>query len=253
MKFIYIIVIINLFSCQAQLDNYKQFHNQKIELRDSLFVLHTVKIWGEKNWHTWNDYSKLYSISKNDVEYFIGGTFYSPDKKKMIVWVGEKLYNAKSLEMTRGVEGLNKICPNGGDTIYNLSALIGIREDINQSWKLYPFDQQNAVCFDTKEEAINVLNQYYFTQMKTHQMYKMMQNGRKKGHKILQAYGFNIQDKEFWDKCWLFQKDTVGSYGLYPFQLKGYDYYGERCTQKCGEEFILPYIEYPKHILELYK
>ena len=252
MKFIYFILLINLYGCQVQLDSYNQFRNQKIEFRDSLFVIHTVKMWGERNWHTWNNYSKMYSISISEIEYFIGGSFYSPDKKKMMVWVGEKLPNAKSIEMTRVPYELNKICPNGNDTIYNLSAIIGIRDSIDQTWKLYPFDQQNAVCFDTKEETIKILSQYYFTEMKTHKMYRIMQNGRKKGHKVLQTYGYNLQDKDFWDKCWLFKKDFIGSYGLYPFQIIGYEYNRNFCDQNSAEPFNPPMIVYPDSILKLY-
>ena len=83
-------------------------------------------------------------------------------------------------------------------------------------------------------------------------MYKMMQSGERKGHKELQAFGYNLQENDFWDKCWIFQKDTVGSYGLYPFQIKGYNYIGDKCTQKCAEPYNPPKLIYPKEILKLY-
>jgi hypothetical protein len=220
------LLFISLQSCgqmNNKMETYDHLRSQQIELRDSLFILHTVKEWGKQNWYTFEDYSQMYKMTNEQVEYFIGGTFYSPDKKKILVWIGEKLPNAKSLKQTRIKPELDKICPTAGDTVYNLSALIGFRDSVNQTWKLYPFNQQQAICCKNKEQAINILGQYYFEKMKSHQMYRMMQSGKNKGFRELQAFGNNLQDKDFWDKCWLFQKDTVGSYGLYPFQICGYD------------------------------
>ncbi|MFA6925272.1 MAG: hypothetical protein WC223_13585 [Bacteroidales bacterium] len=237
----------------AKMETYNQFRTQKLEARDSLFILYTVKDWGKKMWYSWAVRTDIYKMTFDDVKYFFAGTFYSPDKKKILVWIGEKKPNVESIEMINSKRELNRICPTGGDTIYSLTALIGFRDSINQVWKLYPFNQQQATCYDKEEEVINVLGQYYFGQMKTHQMYRMMQSGKRKGHKESQAYGYNLQDKDFWDKCWLFQKDTVGSYGLYPFQIKGYDYIGDKCTQKCAEPYNPPQINYPEEILKLYR
>ena len=293
MRLLLCLLLISLQSCGqtgnsvAKMETYDQFRTQKIELRDSLFVLYTVREWSKHNWYTFEDFSKMYKMTNEQVQYFLGGTFYSPDKKKILVWIGDKEPNAASLEMTRFKPDLNRICPTGGDTIYSMTALIGFRDSTNQTWKLYPFNQQQATCYDTKEEVINVLGQYYFGQMKKHQMYRMMQSGKKKGHKELQAYGYNLQDKGFWNKCWLWQKDTVGSYGLYPFQIKGYDCDKEnyqiisdtypdqkkdetngeyvarhgRIVRKplreklkdCAEPYKPPVVDYPEEILKLYK
>jgi hypothetical protein len=258
-QLLFCLLLISLQGCGqtgnsiAKMKTYDEYRTQRIEPRDSLFILHTVREWGKEMWSTWAVRTDMYKMTSNDVEYFLGGGFYSPDKKKILVWVGEKMPNATSREMTRSEPKLNRICPTGGDTIYSLSALIGIRDNANQIWKLYPFNQQQVTCSDTKSKAINILGQYYFEKMKTHEMYRMMQEGKRKGHKELQAYGYNLQDKDFWDKCWLFQKDTVGSNGLYPFQLKGYNYKGEKCDAKCAEPYNPPVINYPEEILKLFK
>jgi hypothetical protein len=248
--------IVTILSCgqsSNKLETYDQFRTQQIEKRDSLFILHTVKEWSKNNWYTFEDYSQMYKMTNQEVDYFFGGIFYSPDKKKLIVWLGQRKPNASTIEKYNEKAEGNKLCPNGKDIVYSMTALIGNRDNINQAWKLYPFNQQQATCYDKKDEVINVLGQYYFDQMKKHKMYRMVQSGKMKGHKDLEPYGYNLQDKEFWDKCWLFQKDTVGSYGLYPFQIKGYDYKGDVCTQKCAEPYNPPQIIYPKKILELYK
>ena len=260
-----------------------KYRNQKFEKRDSLFVLHTVKEWGRQNWWTWAVREDLDFITQDEIDYIFGGVFYSPDKTKMLVWVGEKKPNAKSREKTREREELNRICPTAGDTIYSMTAVIGVRENVNIIWKLYPFNQQQATCFDSKEKAINVLGQYYFSQMAEHKMYRMQQNG----YRELEAYGYNLQDKDFWEKCWLWQKDNFGAYGLYPFQIKNYrcnkenynrivETYPDRKPnetngeylarngrivkkpfrnhlKECAEPFELPEIDYPDEILSLYK
>lgn len=237
----------------TKMEIYDQYRTQQIETRDSLFVLHTVKEWGRLNWWTWGVREDLYHITQNEIEYIFGGTFYNSDKTKILVWVGTKEPNAESIKEKQKPLDLNRICPTGGDTIYSMTALIGFRENLNTIWKLYPFNQKQAVCFDRKEEVINVLGQYYFGQMAEHKMYRMQQNGKRKGHKELEAYGYNLQDKYFWEKCWLWKKDNVGSHGLYPFQIKGYNYKGDKCDTTCAEPYELPKINYPKEILDLYK
>lgn len=255
-NFLTCLICICLLGCvetnKSDIETFDQYRAQVIEPRDSLYVLYTVKEWGKANWWTWEDYSRMYNITNDVVEYYIGGTFYSPDRKKIMVWVGDKLPNATTIENYNPKPELNKVCPVGPDTIHSMSAIIGYRDSINQPWKLYPFNQQSAVCGSTKEGVISILGEYYFKRMKNHQMYKMIQSGPRKGHKEPQAYGYNLQDDGFWDKCWLFKKDTVGSYGLYPFQIKGYNYKGEACTQQCAEPFNPPHINYPEEILIMY-
>jgi len=242
---------------KVEINTYDQYRTQQIEERDSVFILYTVKEWGKYNWWIYPDYSKYYKMSNSDVEYFIGGTFYSPDRKKIMVWIGKKLPNAETIESYNPKPEINRICPEGTDTIYSMCAVIGIRENVNDIWQLYPFDRKQAVCGDCKEWVISTLGKYYFEQMKNHQMSRMVQSGENKGRLELTAYGYNLQDTDFWSKCWLFEKDTVGSYGLYPFQIKGYDrrpYYKEdgRCTQCCADPFDPPSIEYPQEILRLF-
>jgi hypothetical protein len=260
MRLLWLIFLVsNLQNCN-QTDNtigtFDEFRMQPMESRDSLFVLHTVREWGKQMWWTWAVRKDMYRITPEDVSYFLAGTFYSPDRKKMIVWVGEKMPNAATIEKYSPDDPrLNRICPTGGDTVYRLSALIGIRDTKDGIWNLYPFDQQQATCFNSKEGAINVLGRYYFEKMDRHQMYRMQQAGQKKGQLELEPYGYNLQNPNFWDSCWLFKKDTVGSFGLYPFQINHYrynEYDIPPCSQKCAVPFKVPLIDYPSSLLKLY-
>lgn len=286
-----LLLLLGLQSCgqtSSKMETYDQFRKQQIDLRDSMFILHTIKEWSKKNWYSFQDYSQMYEMTNEQIEYFLGGVFYSPDKKKILVWIGQKKPNAATKEIyDKDNSEVNKLCPNGKEFVYSMTALIGIRDSLNQIWSIYPFNQQQATCYDSKDKVINVLGQYYFEKMQTHQMYRIIQYGKKKGHKELQAYGYNLQDTYFWDNCWLWQKDTVGSYGLYPFQIKGYDCdngnyqiisntypdqkkeetNGEyiarhgRIIRKplrenlkdCAEPYKPPVVDYPEKILKLYQ
>lgn len=236
-----------------KMDAYKLIPVQKISLADSLFVIHTIKEWSNLNWWTFEDYSLMYKMENKDIEYFIGRVFYDPKKLKMVIWYGEKMYNAPTISAYTDDAKKNRICPVGEDTICTMSALIGFRDSIHQIWNLYPFDNQSVSCYD-KEISIKVLEQYYYDKMKGHPMWHVVQEGSKKGELELKAYGYTVQDKDFWEKCWLWEKDTVGSNGLYPFQVK--QYYtlrkGDKCD-KCAKLYDIPKINYPEEILELFR
>lgn len=234
-------------------EKYNEYLKQEMTYRDSLYILFTVKEWGKVIWDSWGVRTDIYNMSYEDVEYYVGGTFYSPDSTKIIVWIGTKEPNSATLEKYSADEESNKMCPNGNDTVYSLSAVIGTRSTIHDVWEIYPFDKQQAVCCSSKEESINILGRYYFKEMKSIKMYRIMQTGERMGHKELEAYGYNLQDKDFWKNCWLFEIDTVGSHNLYPFQINGYYYYGEKCSKDCAVPYNPPKIIYPKEILDLFK
>ena len=77
-----ILIIRNITHYNSNINSYHQYNTQKIETKDSLLVLYTVKEWGIKEYWTWALRSDMYYITPKDVSYFIAGTFYSPDKRK---------------------------------------------------------------------------------------------------------------------------------------------------------------------------
>lgn len=247
------ILLFGLIGCgllpqELELGTYDGYRNQqRIDRRDSLYVLHTVQEWAIQDWWTWALRPDMYKITPDQVSYFISGSFYSPDRTRALFWVGGKKPNAESVNIVG-----RRICPTAGDTIYHMSALIGIRDHVDQPWWLYPYTQQQVACSPDVETMLYIMGQFYFEEMKTKEMYRIAQSGERKGHKVLTAYGYNLQDEGFWEKCWLFERDTVGSYGLYPFQIKGYDYHGDPCTKNSAEPFELPVINYPQEIRDLY-
>jgi len=230
-----------------------QIHKQRIDYADSLLVIKTLKEWSNLNWWTFQDCSLEYKMTNESVEYFVERVFYDSEKKKMMVWYGEKTPNAKTIESYSDDERMNRMCPTGGDTVYFMSALIGFRESAHQIWNLYPFENQSVACSPNRETAVNIMEQYYFAKMKDHPMWRIIQEGNKKGESELKAYDYNIQDEDFWSKCWLWEKDTIGAKGLYPFQVERYtNTKGQKCNY-CAKPFDVPKIKYPEEILKLYK
>lgn len=249
---------------RSDINTYNEFRTQQLEHRDSALVIYTIKQWHDSNWYVYEDVSLMYRSSNDNISYFIGGAFYSPDKLKMIVWVGEKEPNAATIEKyNKEKPQANRICPQGGDTVYHMTALIGFRKDTTDTWNLYPLNNILASCYDTREEVINVMGQYYFREMKHHSMYVVNYDEYYGGAIIkgkeyneylqeydkfyLKEYGYNLQEKDFWDKNLLWQKGA-NIPGLYNFQTKG-----NVTPDKKNVERIRPNIVYPEEILKLYR
>jgi len=225
----------------------------RTEYRDSLYIVHTLQWWGRSGWYKFNDYSKMYDITNQQVKYFVSATFYNAQRTKLVTWTGEKFPNARTLIPYSKDDADNRICPNGADTMYSMIALIGFRVSPDSMWSLYPFDLQTVGCSSTQEGAEQIFSRYYFNNMKEHSQFRIQQEGERRGFKEGQPIGYNIQDGEFWDKCWLWEKDTIGSNSLYVFQIYGYHDMGKRANKESATPFEPPHIDYPMTITRLYR
>jgi len=168
----------------------------------------------------------------------------------MIAWVGVKVSNGRTRVKYREKDEWNMLCPTCGDTMYTMNALIGYRENTDSLWHLSPLDMQMVGCAPSLDWALNIMGQYYFEKMAKHSMYGVVQSGTEKGELKLNEFGYNLQDPPFWDKCWIWQKDTVGSDGLYWFEVKQYK--GYKRFFKSAIPWNMPDVSYPKEILDLY-
>jgi hypothetical protein len=177
---------------------------------------------------------KLYGIS---VEIMPCRVFYNADKTKMMCWL---LYKKTDDTGCRR----KKIS-------YNVTPLIGYRASVDTVWKLYPFANRSTSCFDSLSEAIAPLEKYYFEQMKHHQMVRVIQSGPAKGYLDSKEYGYNLQEPDFWEKSWLWEKDTVASNGLYPFEIKRFGTNVDTCI-KCAIPYDPPMVKLPDSILKMY-
>jgi len=88
LSFISALILLFLQGCEhaSTIETYNRFRNQRIDYRDSIFVLYTVSNWHRLNWDIYSDYSKMYKMNNDEISYFLGGVFYSHDKLKMLVW-----------------------------------------------------------------------------------------------------------------------------------------------------------------------
>jgi len=192
----------------------------------------------------------MYEVNMEDVQFFVPNVFYSPNRRRMVAWVGDKVSNAQTRVRYSEEEHLNRICPTGGDTVYAMKALIGYRSNTDSLWNLSPLNLNVVTCSPNMDVTLNAMGQYYFEQMKTHAMYGVVQSGPENGDLKLNQFEYNLQDSKFWTDCWIWQKDTVGSEGLYWFEVKQY-----RGYQKFFQSAIrwdMPPITYPKEILDMY-
>ena len=236
---------------------YSQFLHQEIEYRDSLYITHTILKWGENDWH-FSDYSRMYKMTNDEIEYFFSGVFYSPDNKKMIIWIGRKLPNAPTITKYSEDPKSNHLCPYSPDTIYSVFPLIGIRNHQDSLWSLYPLSLRSGVCLSSKEKLTQLMANYYFRDMKTDFWHVRKTEkdkdyggevrydlGKKQGKSspyTFKTFGYNIQDDGFWEKSLLWQKGVLTE-GRYIFEMVG---------GKDTRPYSFPEIEYPEEILELY-
>ena len=261
---LFFILLFCLESCaqiNGRVDTYNKYRTQYIDNRDSILLMATIIGWNKIHWDIYGGDQRIYKIDDSDIHYYIGGVFYSPDKLKVIIWLGTKEPNAESRKVyNKNSNEVNKLCPSCNcDTIYGMSAIIGYRINKNDIWNFYPFKNQIVECSKRYDYCLNVMGQYYFEKMKGHAMWRLVQTGPEAGKNVLSPYGYNLQDDGFWDKCWLWEKETITCKGLYPFQKNGYSILG--ANEKIGYEnneniradsLKPPKIEYPKEILALY-
>ena len=249
--FIYFYFITQVGCVDAQTNSQTGVSTFRMPVRDSVSIFYTIKKWHSLNYGQYHNLEDYYESSNDDITYYIGGVFYSPDKLKALLWVGEKNKNA----YIKGIVNREKICNTTQDYYYSMHAIIGLRDDTNKMWKIYPFDKYIISCANSEEETKTNFAKYYFSDFSKEEMIFVEQSGKNKGKIVFKKHGYSILDRKFWEKCWLFQKDTVGSNGLYSFEIKEYSNLHsveDRCIN-CAEKIDLPIVEYPKQIIELYK
>lgn len=253
------IIFMILMSCNnnSLVSNYK---NNKLSYRDSIQIFYTLNQWKLENYWTWGARPDLAKIKEEDVIHSPYAVFYSPDSLKVIIWVQDKQPNALLNQLYGDEKELSRICNTKSDTIYGFTGIIGIRENKNELWDIYNFGEQQVICCSKPENGIPTMENYYFKKMKYDSKYVDIRRldsnfggqvdydyykGDTINYKydpnylILKEYGYNLQDKGFWEKSLLWQKGVIID-SLYLFQ-----------SQK-HYPINKPKVEYPEEILELF-
>jgi hypothetical protein len=298
-------VFIYVKSCtvskQDKVEMYGNIRTQKLEYRDSLFIMHTIKQWVDSDSPGFHNFSQYWNLKHEQVQYSFGGVFYSPDKKKIVAWIIDKAPNAtwrneidtvsfyyppkKTLiykgkdkefdslykEHIHSIDTNNKECPDNAlkDTLYGARSIIGFRDDTNSIWNLYPLGIFSVECCLSRQSAFYSMSQYYFYKMRTHAVYwvnkknvnTIKYNGKFEPQSadkemksidslngtqddVLEDFGYNLQDKDFWNRSLLWEKGARVK-GYYLFQLNGNG-------GTAIDQIHLPKINYPDSILKLY-
>jgi len=212
---------------------------------DSSFIIYTVKEYSKHNWY-WYNHTNMYHITNDEITFFVKRIFYSPDKKALVAWVGEKMYNAPTLEKYNDDTAANRMCYTG-DTVYHFTVLAGYKDTNTNLWKLYPWGNRQVPCCNTINVGVKELEQYYFKDIKKDYFEVVGQEGKSKGIVRNQLYKYAINDKEFWSSP-LWYRDVVGANSKYPFEVKYYRLLTDTCL-KCAEEMKLPQINYPESLM----
>lgn len=277
MKYIVVSLIVMLSGCvQSSSDaqgSRKPVYNvpvQKVEYRDSLLLTHTIKEWNQLNWYVFENYENMYLMKNSDVEVTVLRCFYDTSHTKIVAWVLMKMPNAKTIKIyNKDESSVNMMCPGGPDTVYRAKALIGMRSSNSEIWKVYPLDMLSVGCTGDTATIVRYMEDYYFDKMKEDNAFVVEQfldsnyggpvrddleeqavkyglsNFDDKGV-VVKNYGYNLNDDEFWEKSLLWQKGSRLP-GLYMFQTVG----NVTPKSKNGER-ILPEIDIPSHITDLY-
>ncbi len=166
---------------------------------------------------------------------YIDTIFYSPDSLKLL-----------SIILFKGPYTIYDINCDPPRYMYSATALVGIREDKSQPWKIYPWTPKSCVGYSRYVDVQFIMRDYYFRVFKDRSIFLA-----RDGQWILEKFIYNVNDAGFWTGI-LWQKDLKIP-GYYTFQVE----YG---TYPLNEpegykRAIVPYlpIKYPDYLLQQYK
>lgn len=235
-------LMITIFSCFVQCNHViddKTIKKKSFQYRkDEDYLLYVCKKLMNMGWYNFTNYEKMYFIKNEEVEHSVISLYYNKDSSKYVALISTKCYNAYSRTFRS-----SRICPSSSDTVYGVRSLIGFRNSDSRLLKVYDFGVSSYVCYSKFSESVEDARNFYENELADKAMWKIGQGGKDYGQFISSKFKYNVLDKEFWEKCWLWEKDTVGSNGLYWFQIKSYDYVRNRPCVRCAEEFIVPNFE----------
>jgi hypothetical protein len=219
--------------------------HQHPKAQDSALIIYTVARWHYLDFNIYRDAAQFNEYTNKDISISISHIFYSPDRRKMLVWLCERSPHVDN-QTNKKVKG---------ESVYDMSTIIGIRDDTQSLWKLYPYGTISAYG-KSEEEVVAVYCDFYFHNFSGRGQPEVVQSGLEKGHFAAVTSEPNLRDSAFFATSYLFHADTVGGNNLYPFQIKEYkgvfNFDTDSCI-KCAVELITPAIDYPEQIAGGYR
>jgi len=191
-------------------------------------MIETIKCWKKANFNVYRLEQSDLRENKSEMIRVLR-IFYSSDSLKLVSWVNEKSLNDEDCQKSQGF-------------YFSCTAVIGFREKLNDSWKLYPLSNVSATCLETEAAGTRYMNEYFFDKMKSHSEYVYKKSldedyggkvrydlekktidlgyGDQNSPLVLKEYGYNLQESSFWIKSLLWQKGARIP-DLYNFQTSG--------------------------------
>lgn len=225
-----------------------------IRYRDSVLTAFTYRMWVLNNWSSFNDPTREYDISMDDLQFRIPAAYYSPDSLQFIAIVTVGKPNAYMKQKILPVQHDNtRICPTAGDTVYSAWSVVGFRVDVDSIWALYPLLLQGYTCYHSEYSAVRAMTSFLAHTIRERQVWFPSQSGSNAGEVKLHTISYGLDDGlVFWRQSLVWQRDTVGADSLYPFQVENYETDENGHCFKCARPLILPRRDLPAHILSLF-
>lgn len=197
--------------------------------RDSTYIVATIEQFIDKEVSYFN-FAKQYNLPLNKIEIYVDTILYSPDTLKMVTFVIKKMPDMEAADT-------NVFYYSGGD-------LKGFRSSTKEPWHIYPNFHCGPSGLPEYNSVRRILHRCCFEELKTESTYVWDSS---KMDLILESYRYNMDEKDFWDSSVLWRKGARTA-GAYIFQNRG--------TVKPWDENpvqIIPKLDYPDSLLDLYK
>lgn len=202
--------------CQAFIDNVEYFRQFKDYTRchkDSIEMKHPNSQWDPANF--FEPFASRYSLAKDN---YTNSPL--PTQEQITITVDTIIYNTDSLlcfaficiyshyDIIKGLENARRI---GRE--YDAKSIVGFRENINDTFKIYPLNTFNVFGYQDCESAINVLKECYFNELKGSRLPLLFKGENR-------HFEYNLGDPNFFNSV-MFEKDDYRK-GFYNFQLYRY-------------------------------
>ena len=236
-----LIIFLSLFtSCVEQTpekppEKMSLLERQRYE-RDSLYITHTIWELIRQNYYLYSGYD-TFDVPVEEVSIYCDTIYYSPDDLKFVSMIITKNPNNEGAS--------NRVNPDKG-YYFSGKAFAGVRDSMNSPWSIYPLLHYRPTLWDTYESLSTLLRKHYQEDLKNTQRWVLKGNQQK----VLEYFGSNLGDPEFWDDNLLWRKG-VRLPGLYIFQTTENRElpYKRLPSEKVYTKVVYPELIYPDSLL----
>jgi hypothetical protein len=180
---------------------------------DSLFIANEINCWIDNSEHLWFEKSRFHRDLLDTLSYaiYVDTILYNPEETK--------LYSVVIIEYDESVlseyDQNNFYASTETDKLYDVRGLIGFKDSNTVDWSIYHYSPLIPVGFSSYSESKRVAANFFYNEFKN----RSGISGLKNGEIYYEAYAFNINDDEFWEGCFIWERGKILP-GYYNFQLE---------------------------------